>query len=67
MERGEGKDKELTRMRCVSGFSLEVMWSAMLVWKREERATKRAAVGWSDIGGAIWQNPTLFGEGSLLK
>lgn len=50
----EWKDKEHTRIRCVSGFSLEVMWSAMLLWKRDRRATKRAAVGWFDIGGAAW-------------
>ncbi len=31
LDKIEGEDEWHTRMRCVSGFSLEVMWSAMML------------------------------------
>ena len=44
----EGGDNGLTRMRCVSGFSLEVMWSAILLWLWEGACGKEVVVG---LGG----------------
>jgi hypothetical protein len=42
---GGGPKRELTRMRCVSGFSLEVMWSAMLLWRRKGAWGRERACG----------------------
>jgi hypothetical protein len=51
--REEEGDNELTRMRCVSGVSLEVMWSAILLWKGEVACDKG---WWFDAGGVNWRS-----------
>ncbi len=39
-EAGKG-DKNITRIRWVSGFSFEVMWSAIMLWMWEGTCSER--------------------------
>jgi hypothetical protein len=68
--RREGGDKELTRMRWVSGVSLEVMWSAILLWEWEwELEELGGERWWFDAGvpsGVLWIGSRLAGDVSVV-